>query len=282
MPSRTLPSYITPAQIRTYYNQNTETTSTSDISFYEDLASAGARWLDQFCNRRFDPYIATFIYPSRTQTNGGMIDRDGFLLLDQDITEIISLESPSGVSVGNTISFGEPVIRKVRPEPFTAWAGDYIYLTAHCGGFGGRWTTLAATLSTGMNSSTTSLTITSNVLTEGMLIRVEDEYLYVSAWEFVTTPTPLGTAVVERGFNGTTAASHSSGVAISRFLFDPVITRHNAHLMAGYAERQKSPLSGTVVIGDFTYPINSDGIPKDVVTELSRGGYIRPIRIKAP
>lgn len=75
------------------------------------------------------------------------------------------------------------------------------------------------TLSAGINSSVTSVAVTlATNLSEGHLIRVDDEYMEITA---IAT----NTLTVKRGQNGTTADSHLIGADVDIFVIEPEVSR---------------------------------------------------------
>lgn len=279
IPEREMPHYLWPSHIRSYYNQ----AATTDTTRLEQYAAAGADWLDEFCQRRFDAYVHAENYMATHRSRGGVLDDEGFMCLEHDLMSVVSLESPFGSTITDTlITFGTP-IRRLRPETYNGWVGPYIKLTGIFY-FKGRWRTTALTLGGSLSDSATTITVTSPTATafeKNMLIAVGDEYMRVSAYTYVTSPSTSGTLTLERGYNGSTAAAHDAASPILLYEPSPIIIRHNQRLMAWYAEQQKTPLAGSVVIGDITYPVNVDGVPKDVITELTRGRFVRRGRIQA-
>lgn len=269
---RTAP-YVRESQLTSYVKAMSSTNKDRIMEF----AAGWCRWLDRYLGRRFDEYITTLSFRPVTQSYGGAIDTDGFLLLDMDLREIITLTDASGVVQSNLETYGDPLIRKVRPLNFGTWgSGGYITLQGKFG-FGGYWDDLATTTTTALAStSATSFTVGADVVEKGMILKLEDEYLEVTAYDSTTN-----TVTVKRGQKGSTAVIHNSGLTPQVFVYDEMIVHAIKRLTAWATEQATTPMAGQVVIGDFTYPVSVDGLPKDVLLELKLGGYAYVPRIKS-
>lgn len=270
-PARTL-LYLRPDEMGSAYNK----AATTDLSRYRRFLAGACRFVDQYTGRRFDDYHYTRTYTNHTRDWGGLIDTDGYLCLDHDLRAVTALVDSNGASASEWWAIGDPIIRRVRPEPYGGWGNGTAISLAGRWGYGGYWDDLGTTLSAGLNASATTCTLTADGPQAEMLVQIDSEYLLITAYN-----TSTNTATVKRGFNGSTAATHSSGAALSYFVVDEVINDMVGRLVAWKIEQSASPLSGQVVIGDFSYPVNTDGLPKDVITELSKAGYIKVPRIKS-
>lgn len=198
-----------------------------DLEYVSDLIERDAR-------RWFQPRTATLYLRAR---HG---DR---LLLGEDLLVVTTLKTLTANTNG-TRSYGAgtdatlqwastdydlyPENAVARREPY--WEiranpeGDYSFPTDERGvqvvGTWGYWqdTTSAGTLGAAISSTTaTSVTMTAGHSVEaGHTLLIDSEQLYVTA---VAT----NTLTVERGVNGTTAATHSNGATVSRYRYPPVV-----------------------------------------------------------
>ena len=198
-----------------------------DLEYVSDLMERDAK-------RWFQVRTATLYFQARWG------DR---LLLSEDLLSLTTLKTLT-LNDGGTRSYGAgtdataqwaatdydlyPMNAVARKEPY--WEirvnpeGDYSFPTDPLGvqiaGTWGYWqdTVSAGTLGAAIASTTTtSVTMTAGHSVEaGHTLLIGSEQLYVSA---VAT----NTLTVERGVNGTTAATASNGAAVSRYRYPPVV-----------------------------------------------------------
>lgn len=90
----------------------------------------------------------------------------------------------------------------------------------------GTWTypyqtrTLTPTIAEALDASETEVDVSGLTgLSAGMTILIDSEQMYVTA----TTDGVTDSITVERGVNGTTAATHDSGAAITRYVYQPSV-----------------------------------------------------------
>lgn len=229
--------------------------------------------------RRFDECIKTVKYTATLEREGGNLLDSRTLMLDDDLKSINQFYQR--VPVGATdITQGQIIIANTyRMTPDTPMAGsniiayDTIYLNSLGGvyfmpggvdaiesiwinglwGYGGQWLTLG-TLVTDIDASTTSLTLTGTEA--GMTLKIDTEYLYLDVAGSPNT--------VVRAVNGSIAATHLSGSTIYRWEALDSVQDYVARLVQWRVEQIKSPAMGNAVLGDFSFPADITGLPKDL------------------
>lgn len=201
--------------------------STNNASALLGLESA-ARRVDAWCERSkyasgFGPRLGT----NRYDAAGG-----NEMILDDDLISVTSVNNrPSTGATGTAIvADTDYYLRNARrgyePGPYRTLILHQVGVSAFGTGFRvleivGSWgfednhDTLTATM--GIIASTTETTLTPSAVTElsaGHTILIGSEQLYVRS---VGTTT----MVVERGVNGTTAATHGAAAPIALYRYDP-------------------------------------------------------------
>lgn len=186
--------------------------------------------IDAACGgRRFQPYLATHYYTAGSSR----------LLLPDDLLSLTTLKTLSAIS-GGVRTYGdvwattdydlEPYNAPANQEPYWAIAvnpdGDYSFPGDARGveaiGLWAYWQDLLAVSTLGAaitTTSATSITITSasTLLEVLQTILIDSEQLYITAISGTTV-------TVERGMNGTTAATHLNGAAVSVYRYPPKVT----------------------------------------------------------
>lgn len=250
------------------------------------------RWLVQAsdyiqatCRRRFDERVDTRKYTSFLERDGGDLETQWSLLLDDDLKEAqyIAQRVPVGTDVVITDGVEVPInsCRLMTQNTFVGTAVrafDTIHINQYSGtlwyfggvdpyesiwvkglwGYGGQWVDTGTTVATEQNTSQTTLLVVSGAALEaGMMLKVGTEYEYV---ESVAT----NTATVARATNGSTAAAHLVGVAVYRWQPLPVVQDLVRRLIQWKLEQVKTPMVGNTTVGDFTFPVNTSGLPADL------------------
>lgn len=250
------------------------------------------RWLIQTsdyiqgtCRRRFDERVDTRRYTSFLERDGGDLETQWSLLLDDDLKEaqVIAQRVPVGtaVTIANGVAVPVNICRLMTSNRFIGTnvrAYDTIHIDQYSGsffytggvdpyesiwvqglwGYGGQWVDTTTTVATEQNASQTTLLVASGtVLEAGMVLKVGSEYEYVEA---VST----NTATVARAYNDSTAAVHAVGVTVYRWQPLPVVQDLVRRLVQWKLEQVKSPMAGNTTIGDFTFPVNTSGLPADL------------------
>ncbi len=248
-----------------------------------------SEYLQNTCRRRFDERLDTRRYDSFQERDGGDLETQWTLLLDDDLKELQLLyqQVPIGTSVVITDGLNIPVnsCRLLTHNSFVGTsvrAYDTIHLNQFSGllfyfggvdpyesiwvqglwGYGGQWLDTGTTIATEQSAVSTSLLVASGtVLEAGMMLKVGLEYEYV---ESVST----NTATVARACNGSTAVIHAVGVSVSRWQSLGVVQDLVRRLIQWKLEQVKNPMAGNTTVGDFTFPVNTSGLPADLYLTL--------------
>jgi len=248
-------------------------TTTDDAALADKVRIASRRADAMFRSRRpfFAPYSETrawLVEPARV---------DSWLRLFHFDQPLLALSS---VVVGTTtLTVGTTVEawRRSPDRPFKAIrlmsSGNHWYqycnnddpVLVTIGGFWGyhpdwanAWDSVEIVGDTPLTDTATTLTVGTDIdgvdgwgftprISRGSLLRIEDEYLEVTA-----TDTLLNTATVIRGVNGTTAAAHASAIAVEVFrVHEPVrraVARQAAFLYARRGAYESSIVSDLGVV----------------------------------
>jgi len=252
--------YATLNSVRTLY---AGTTATAQDTFILDLIRATSRDIDaQAGGRAFYPRIETRYYD---------VPADRQLDLDDDLLALTTLTNGDNNAIASTeyklYPRNETPAYGVRLNESSAeiWEPDndgnyesvidvlgiwgYHHLYSHA--WPDTTAILAAAITTTMATSTTC---TTGLIYAGDLIKLDSEYLYVSA---VATGAS-DTLTLVRGVNGSTAATHVISSIIYRW-WNPDIFQLCAEAVVAKVRLKNSPVGDTVQVGDATFQT-----PKDV------------------
>ncbi len=247
------------------------------------LRSATAQ-IDRFTGRSFIPTVATRKFNWHNART--------LLFRGYDLLELTSITNGDGTSVDPTaiIALGG-VNGPIVGVELDLTRAFFVYLTTKTRAltvngvwgwhddYANAWKPSSDTIpGGGITSSATSFTVTSvsgvdgwNLsprFTAGQLLKVDSEYLYLVAANSATN-----TLIVVRGANGSTAASHNAGAAISIYV-PPTDIAEIALRWAGwlYKTEDAGDYSGSVAVpgeGNILAPVNvPPAIPSDLVAAL--------------
>ena len=217
----TLNSYATLAEYKAYTTARgqTATTDTADDAVIESLLKAISRYVDAQTARWFYPRIETRYFD---------VPYSRELIVDADLLEVLSITNGDGTLIPSTEYSLRPrnqsphfIIRLVDNSTYY-WASDgsgnthdVIEVTGVWGyhnRYSVAWETIT-TLAEDLDISETGLDVTSGTnFSVGNIVRIGDELSYIST---IVTNTLTGT----RGENGSTAASHLTGVNVRVWQF---------------------------------------------------------------
>jgi len=220
-------------------------TSNSADSQLLTLIEAESEFVTARCQRRFDPHVVTLRYTAAPTYRGGNVSSSNrrVLLLDYDVQKLISVTNGDSAQTAIALADVEldKTLRTLRLLSDTLiWQSDvadgkFIEVKAECG-YGYRFEDKGKTLSAALNNTATTFQ-SAGALERGQLVKIDDEFLYITA---VNAPT----YTVERGANGTSAAAHANGAAILEFDAHPSI---KDYVKRGVQLRLSQ--TGAVVIG---------------------------------
>lgn len=217
----TLNSYATLAEYKAYTTARgqTATTDTADDAIIESLLKAISRYVDAQTARWFYPRIETRYFD---------VPYSRELIVDADLLEVLSITNGDGTLIPSTEYSLRPrnqsphfIIRLVDNSTYY-WASDgsgnthdVIEVTGVWGyhnRYSVAWETIT-TLAEDLDTSETGIDVTSGTnFSAGNIVRIGDELSYIST---IVTNTLTGT----RGENGSTAASHLTGVNVRVWQF---------------------------------------------------------------
>lgn len=278
--------YLLLSDLKAAVNTQSNTALTNDKLM--EMIEAESRAIEQadLCNRRFDHRIETRYFNPLSLAQDG--DRDGNDLLIDDIISVTEVVNGDGTEITGDQYLLLPMNRpnksiiSLKSTSGIGWTvGDQdpreaIVITGVYG-YGGSWVNTGITVGAdGITDSATSLPVSATTgLEKRMILRIDSEYLLIDA---AVSASPV---YVERAVNGSTAAAHSLGAAIYRFVPDSNVQTIIKRLCAWRLEQRKSPLFGTVQVGDFEQPTNISTLPNDLkpkVRALRRAPRIRGVQ----
>lgn len=251
-------------------------TSTASDTRLRTLAENVSRQLDRHLNRRVHSYVGTFYYGGDGSTS----------LIVQDLVAVTSLKEDDNNdgTFNSSWAAADYVLTPFNADPTSEFrATPYTVILVRQASTGtqdvflrgqrnyeivGTWgyshvTARVATASASFDSTATSIPINASASTGaevGWTVLVDSEQMYV------TGKTTSGTSfTVTRAVNGSTAATHASGAAISRYIYpEPVAeaalmqcARLVKRAQAGFVSQAGLPETGEIQI--FTQgPLDSD------------------------
>ena len=244
----------------------------SAASFDKDRMFGYIRSASSFIDRR----IGVFIPTTATRT----FDGNGRRLLFTDLFTAITSLTNDGTAITSTQYFKKPhncfweygPYNAIEVDPdateLSVWHNERgsVAIT-------GRWGKYEQTLPTGLTvlnttsisaSATALLVANETVLSAGMVLLIETEQLLVTALSSTTN-----TYTVQRGCNGTTAAAHLNGVAISKYVVPHdvnMLCRELAALAAQKAATQWAGRAGSPETGETFYITQ---YPKSIIDAIA-------------
>lgn len=252
-------------------------TNTTDDGLLYSLVQQVTRQIRYETNRNFLPTIATkyYDYPG-----------NGDLLLDDDLVSVTSILNGDGTAltagqykllpINATVKYS---IVALSSQIRWVCASDgsvlgVITVTGQWGWSlpsGDDWEVTGAALAAAITTTTaTSATCTTGIVHKGDFIKIDSEWLYVSA---VSTGAS-DTLTLIRGANGSTAATHLINAPISRWVVDPGIEMLARQCVAAYYKQRSNPGMETVVIDGTTFNTPRD-IQAYIRSQVEKMGLIR-------
>ena len=256
-------------------------TATTDDTMIRKIAESASRSIDQYCNRYFVTQSATKYFngavtlwtPDLLSITTLKTDEDGDGTYENsfDITFATGDVIPYGVGLEDTLNTFPKIRLEINPE------GDYgsfasgVKKGVEIDGVWGYGDGISATpyivdttLATTISSATTTTVVVTAVtnLSAGQLIKMNTEQMYIYSISSTTL-------TVERGVNGTTAAtSHTAGISLYIYQYPSDIRQACIDLsVALYQNRAKQGLQ-TERIGDYSYTIAETSLGKSMVESI--------------
>lgn len=227
-----------------------------------------SNYVQRMARRRFDERIETRKFTALDERIGGALANPYILQLDDDLKSVSTITNGDGtvlttyklvhwsedlgIQVYSRIHlnvFGGALWRSGGSDP---WESIFV---AGLWGYGGQWLDTGTTLTA--DSGSTITVVAGTALEVGMMLKIDTEYLYVDG---IST----NTVTVARAMNGSTQATHSGGTAVYRWEALDSVRDLVIRLVQWRQEQRKAPLAGQVTVGDFTFPVDTNGLPKDL------------------
>lgn len=247
--------------------------------------------LQRYCNRRFDESRDTRYFAARRLRDDGDLWDEMTLQITDDLKQVLTLAKDvpadaTSISQGTAVAAGQyltPGRRSMR-DPI----GQIMLISGVFDGLGspanqrsiwldGLWGWGGQWVDTGLTVSDNPLTISATEMTPsstagfeiGHVLKIDGEYLYVRGLDNAASIT------LSRAFNGSTAAQHAASTKIYYWQADDQVRALVRRLVMWAVEQIKSPVAGTVTLGDFSYPVDMSGLPKDVYNAINDSGLKR-------
>lgn len=263
--------YTTVNAVRSTY---LATSGTGDDTLILELIRDVSRTIELICGeRKFAPRIETrsFDVPSADT-----------LYLDDDLLAVTTLLNGDATTITanqywlNTANQFPKWSVELKPSSNVGWQYDssgeskQVIALAGTWGYHRTYTTALETLTTlgaAMNTTATSATLAAGAGNAGDLLKIDSEYLYLSAR--VST-----TATVVRAANGSTAATHDNGATISRWVYDAALTQLAREAVAAKYRLRENPIGETIVIDGQSFATPKD-VDKYIKARLEILGLVR-------
>lgn len=251
-------------------------TDTDDEPTIRRNLEAASRKVENITGRRFQPYTATHTYTTRWADE---VEVDDLLI----VTSLKTLTANSngtrtyGDTWASTDYDLEPYDAADADEPYTRIArnpaGLYAFPTERRGieitGTWGYWldtVTSGSALTAGVDGSTATIPVTSGADFDRLqTILVDSEQMYITAISGASL-------TVERGVNGTTAATHDSAAAVSIYRYPEPIVEATALYAARQFRRSDAPLgvAGSDALGTVVRITTNDTDALNYLAEYRR------------
>lgn len=227
-------------------------TDTDDDAQIDAVLESVSRQVDQWTNRQYQPVVQTRYYAPRSAVS----------LLVDDLLAVTALATDEDGDRVYETSWAatdydlEPVNARLEspPRPYTRLEvspdGDYLFPSIARGvRIAGTWgyydvrTTVSVALAEALDASETGVDVASGAAFDvGQTILIDSEQMEITAIS-------SNTLTVRRGVNGTTAATHNSGLSVDIYTY-PVIERAVLIQSSRIFRRKDAPF-GTVGSPEF-------------------------------
>lgn len=256
-----------------------DTLTTDDVA-YRAILEAVSRRIEHETSQRFQVHTATR-YLSATWTHS--------LLLHLGLLSVTTLKTDNDGDRSYETTWATtdydllPLNAVENLQPFTsidiAPAGTkYFPVHTRSTEIIGKWgyfedlETVSSALNEALDSSETAVDVVSGTAYEVLqTILIDSEQMYITA---IST----NTLTVERGVNGSTAATHDNGGAIQRYKYPPTIVEATAISAVRIFRRKDTPF-GVVGGSDLSFPRNIPELDPDVSPLI--GPYRRSVLLYA-
>jgi hypothetical protein len=296
--------YVTLTQVRAY--RNMAAGETADDAKLQTFIKTASRSIDEYCRRRFDVRRETrlFDYPIKAVSAFGVYNADawvsmmnaagdlgqGVLRVDDDLLSVETLLNGDGSTIANTDYVLEPANVSIKNAirllsssgltwlPGTSGRREQVISVTGPWGYHTRYAEAwADSLDTVQNNPLTaggtSLTvsdadgISADLQTprfqSGQLLKIENEFVSV-----VSVNTTSNVLTIKRAANGTVAAQHAQGTAISLYRPVDTIVQATLRMVAWlYTQKDANSFDRETILGTGV-AITPSAMPADVVKLL--------------
>lgn len=248
-----------------------------DDTMIEMMLESVSRYIDQWTDRTFYP---------RYETRYFSVPEDGRdLMLDDDLLAAVTVTNGDTNTIASTEWYYLPRNRSPRfaivleEESDYYWetnsdgAAEYVISVAGWWGYHDNYTQrgwyAASTIAEDLDNSETAWDVTSGKAYQaGQIVKVDNEMAIISSISSNTL------TVVQRGENGTTAAAHSSGATLYRWM--PMESIRQATLLIAqsmYASRTGQVAGGRMTVTASGVVIRPEDVPPSAQATLDK--YVR-------
>lgn len=245
-------SYVDRDNFKDRCRANAATTDTTDNTKIDLVLQEVSRWIDEYTGRHFRVISGTLYF---TAESGELLQ------LDRDLIGVTSLKTDlngarSYSETWTTTDYDlEPYNAAIDEKPYTQIRitpqGTKSFPAARKGvEIAGKWGWWERRVSVGtLNaaiSTTTATTVTmaaNHTVKPLMTILVDSEQMFVSE-------VSSNTITVERGVNGTTAATHDNGSAVTRYVYPDQVSGA-CYIQASRILSRKDAPWGIAGVGDM-------------------------------
>lgn len=277
-------SYATTQEFKSFKTQrgqSTVNTDTADDSIIGSFLEAASRYVDDQCRRKFYPRIETRYFSVPNEQNNDLL-----LFVDVDLLEISTLTNGDSTTISSTYYNLMPrnaypkFAIKLIPTSNIYWMNDtdgnadYVLSVYGTWGYHGDYSQRAwqsvGTLGADLNISALSATLTAghSVVTD-MLVKIGTELMLVS----ISTNTMT---ILNRGENGSTAATHASGSVVYAWVPQPEIKSAVLHIANNmYSSRAGQVSNGKVTVTSAGVVIKPEDVP--TIAQQTIQAFTRPV-----
>jgi hypothetical protein len=250
-------------------------TSTTDDTIMRKICEASTSAIERYCNRKFQAYTATKLLEGAVELDIPDLLSITTLKTDEDAdgtyenTLAVTDYYLYGGGLEDAYNKFPKVTIKINPNGDYSSFASGVQLGVQIAGLWGYGDGISATpyisdttTNEALDASETGVDVTSATnLSAGNTILVESEQMYIYSISSTTL-------TVERGVNGTTAATHDTAKTIYIYQYPSDIRQACIDLsVALYQNRSKQGLQ-TERIGDYSYTIAGTSLGKSMVESV--------------
>lgn len=263
-----MPRYEQYLTTLTAYKRKRGITDTDDDTLLVEMIGEASSWFSHRCQRVFVPYRGTRYYDRySSRLHGHKLD------LDEDLLEVLTLTTS-----GTTLDGDDYALQDINFNPYwqiqllsstgATWGtpsepvnaivvdGIWGYHTNYAAAWKQK-TTLGAAVS---DTTTTSVTVGSAAALEVL------QYIQIDTEQMLVTAITGNVCTVERGVNGTTAATHLNGAGVKAYQQTPDV-RKAVNRIVDFFYDHRDTFNRVIQAADGTETMD-DLMPPDVLTSV--------------